>query len=137
MPGVPLQSIWTDINPIAAQAAENVFYDTQKPEALLERIITASSNEHDVVLDCFCGSGTTAAVSEKLRRRWITCDLGRFAVHTARKRLLEIPNVKPFIVQNLGKYERQQWQVAEFPANGKDRLAEQKESETAYRKVTL
>jgi len=60
------------------------------------------------------GSGTTAAVAEKLGRRWIACDLGRFAVHTTRKRLLSIPEVKPFIVQNLGKYERQLWQVAEF-----------------------
>jgi DNA modification methylase len=61
-----------------------------------------------------CGSGTTAAVAEKLNRRWITCDLGRFAIHTARKRLLSIENVKPFVVQNLGKYERQAWQAAEF-----------------------
>jgi len=114
MPGVPLQSIWTDISPIAAQASENTNYATQKPEALLERIIKASSNEGDLVLDCFCGSGTTATVAEKLERRWITCDLGRFAIHTTRKRLLSIENVKPFVVQNLGKYERQAWQAAEF-----------------------
>ena len=117
MQGVPLQSLWTDITPIAAQATENVNYSTQKPEALLERIIKASSNEGDLVLDCFCGSGTTAATAEKLGRRWITCDLGRFAVHTARKRLLAVPNVKPFVVQNLGKYERQEWQKAEFGEN--------------------
>jgi len=114
MPGVPIQSIWTDISPIAAQASENTNYATQKPEALLERIITASSNEDGLVLDCYCGSGTTAAMAEKLRRRWIACDLGRFAIHTTRKRLLSIPDVKPFIVQNLGKYERQAWQAAEF-----------------------
>ena len=66
------------------------------------------------MLDCFCGSGTTAAVAEKLGRRWITCDLGRFAIHTTRKRLLGIENVTPFIVQNLGTYERQQWMAAEF-----------------------
>jgi hypothetical protein len=71
-------------------------------------------NQHDLVLDCFCGSGTTAAVAEKLNRRWIACDLGRFAIHTTRKRLLSIENVKPFVVQNLGKYERQAWQAAEF-----------------------
>src|SRR2546428_8874 len=86
----------------------------QNTEALLERIITASSNEGDLVLDCFCGSGTTAAVAEKLGRRWITCDLGRFAIHTTRKRLLSIDSVRPFVVQNLGKYERQAWQAAEF-----------------------
>lgn len=95
-------------------SSERLGYDTQKPEALLERIINASSNEGDLVLDCFCGSGTTAATAEKLNRRWITCDLGRFAVHTTRKRLLSIENVKPFVVQNLGKYERQAWQAAEF-----------------------
>jgi len=55
-----------------------------------------------------------AAVAEKLNRRWITCDLGRFAIHTTRKRLLSIPNVRPFVVQNLGKYERQVWQATEF-----------------------
>ena len=91
-----------------------------EPEALLDRILEASSNEGDLVLDCFCGSGTTAAVAGKFARRWIACDLGRFAIHTTRKRLLGIPGVKPFIVQNLGKYERQQWQIAEFPSNGKD-----------------
>ena len=96
---------------------ERLNYPTQKPEALLERIIKASSNPGDLVLDCFCGSGTTAAVAEKLGRRWITCDLGRFAIHTARKRFLAIDNVKPFVVQNLGKYERQQWQQAEFGDN--------------------
>ena len=92
-------------------------YPTQKPEALLERIIKASSNEGDLVLDCFCGSGTTAAVAEKLNRRWLACDLGRFAIHTTRKRLLAIENVRPFVVQNLGKYERQVWQQAEFGAD--------------------
>ena len=76
-------------------------------------------------------------MAEKLGRRWITCDLGRFAIHTTRKRLLGIPGVKPFVVQNLGKYERQQWQVAEFPSNGKDRLEEQKQREAAYRKFIL
>jgi hypothetical protein len=129
-------SVWTIpiVHPIAH---ERTGYDTQKPEPLLERILEVSSDEGNLVLDCFCGSGTTAAVAEKLNRRWITCDLGRFAIHTTRKRLLDTANVKPFIVQNLGKYERQQWQVAEFPSNGKNRLEEQKERETAYRKFIL
>lgn len=113
-PGLPLQNLWEDIPPVNPMALERVNYATQKPEALLERIIKASSNESDLVLDCFCGSGTTAAVAEKLGRRWITCDLGRFAIHITRKRLLSIDNVKPFVVQNLGKYERQAWQDAEF-----------------------
>ncbi|MGA3198946.1 MAG: site-specific DNA-methyltransferase [Halobacteriota archaeon] len=135
--GQPATTIWTDVSPVNSQAAERVNYDTQKPEALLDRIIKASSNESDLVLDCFVGSGTTAVVAEKLSRRWIACDLGRFAVHTARKRLLAIPGVKPFVIQNLGKYERQAWQAAEFPSNGKDHLEEQRERETAYRRFIL
>ncbi|MHB8627234.1 MAG: DNA methyltransferase [Aggregatilineales bacterium] len=120
--GRTLQSVWSDIFPVNSQAHERVDYRTQKPETLLERIISASSNEGDLVLDCFCGSGTTAAVAEKLGRRWITCDLGRFAIHTARKRLLAIEGVKPFVVQNLGKYERQVWQKAEFGESAESRL---------------
>jgi len=112
--GVIVDNIWTEIPPVNSQAKESTGYPTQKPETLLDRIIRASSNEGDLVLDCFCGSGTTAAVAEKLNRRWIGCDLGRFAIHTTRKRLLSIENVKPFVVQNLGKYERQAWQAAEF-----------------------
>ncbi len=123
--GNPLEDIWSDIPPVNSMASERVDYATQKPEALLERILKASSKEGDLVLDCYCGSGTSAAASEKLNRRWITCDLGRFAIHTARKRFLGIDNVKPFIVQNLGKYERQQWMTAEFE-NPEDRLNQER-----------
>ena len=137
LPGVPLQDLWSDIPQLHNLAAERLGYPTQKPEVLLERVVKTSSSEGDLVLDCFCGSGTTAAVAEKLNRRWIACDLGRFAIHTTRKRLLGIPGVKPFVVQNLGKYERQAWQVAEFPSNGKDRLEEQKQREANYRKFIL
>ena len=112
--GVSVQTLWDDVGALGASAGQRVGYPTQKPEALLERIIKASSNEGDLVLDCFSGSGTTAAVAEKLGRRWIAADLGRFAVHTTRKRLLSIPDVTPFVVQNLGKYERQAWQAGEF-----------------------
>ncbi|MDI6766065.1 MAG: site-specific DNA-methyltransferase [Bacteroidota bacterium] len=112
--GVQPDNVWTDIVQVNSQATEDTRYPTQKPEALLERIMKVSSRENDLVLDCFSGSGTTAAVAEKNNRRWITCDLGRFAIHTTRKRLLQIPNVKPFVVQNLGKYERQVWQASEF-----------------------
>lgn len=135
--GYPVQNLWTDIYQINPVAAERLDYPTQKPEALLDRILKASSDEGDLVMDCFCGSGTTSAVAERLNRRWIACDLSRFAIHTTRKRLLGIPNVKPFVVQNLGKYERQAWQMAEFPANGKDHLEEQREREAAYRKFIL
>jgi len=97
-------------------SGEFLSYPTQKPQALLERVITACSNENDLVLDCFVGSGTAAVAAELSNRRWIACDLSRFAVHTTRKRLLGIPTVRPFMVQNLGKYERQAWQAAEFAA---------------------
>lgn len=110
--GVPLQDVWDDINAINSQAIERLGYDTQKPAALLERIIKSSSDEGSIVLDCFAGSGTTPAVAEKLNRRWIACDIGRFAIHTTRKRLLDIPGCKPFVVANLGRYERQVWQQA-------------------------
>ncbi len=109
-----IDNVWRMSTLQPADKTENLRYPTQKPEELLERVITASSNEGDLVLDCFCGSGTTAAVAEKLKRRWLACDLGRFAIHTARKRLLSIPGVRSFVVQNLGKYERQVWQAAEF-----------------------
>jgi adenine-specific DNA-methyltransferase len=132
MPGTPLQDLWFDIKPVQSQSAEALGYETQKPEALLERIIKLSSNEDDLVMDCFVGSGTTAAVAEKLSRRWIACDLSRFAIHTTRKRLLGIEKVKPFVIQNLGKYELQAWQAAEFssPENLRER-------EARYRKFIL
>jgi len=103
-------------------------YPTEKNETFLTEVITLASNENDLVLDCFCGSGTTAAVAEKLNRRWITCDLGRFAIHTARKRLLGIEGIKPFMVQNLGKYERQAWLETQFT---------QKEAHQKYREFIL
>ena len=110
-----LSDWWTDIKILGGpNNRERLGYETQKPGALLERVINASSNEGDLVLDCFVGSGTTAAVAEKLGRRWIAADMGRFAISTTRKRLLDIPNVKPFYVQNLGRYERQAWQSAEL-----------------------
>lgn len=111
MPGQLIQDVWTDISPLASQSVERAGYDTQKPEALLERIITASSDAGDLVADVFCGSGTTAVVAERMGRRWVACDLGRFAIHTTRKRLLNVPDCRPFDIKNLGAYERQRWQV--------------------------
>jgi adenine-specific DNA-methyltransferase len=125
---------WVDINALNPMESERVEYPTQKPEALLERIIRASSNEGDLVADFFCGSGTTGAVAERLGRRWIMSDLGRFAIHTTRKRLIESQRklhaagqpYRAFDVHNLGRYERQWWQ--------KDRL---KGAEEEHRKVVL
>lgn len=87
MPGVPLQDVWTDITPVAAQAAERLGYPTQKPESLLERIVEGSSNEGDTVLDPFCGCGTAIAVSQKLKRRWIGIDITHLAVNLIKTRL--------------------------------------------------
>jgi SAM-dependent methyltransferase len=117
--GVILDNVWTDIAPVNSQAIEDTGYDTQKPEALLERVIKASSREGGLVADFFCGSGTTIAVAEKLGRRWIGCDIGRFSIHTTRKRLLEIEKCRPFEILNLGKYERQYWQVVTFGEKNK------------------
>jgi DNA modification methylase len=122
--GMVIQDIWTDLNKIHNQSLEATGYNTQKPEALLDRIIRASSSEGDLVADFFCGSGTTLAVAEKLGRRWIGCDLGRWAVHVSRKRLLGIENCKPFEVLNLGKYERQYWQGVTFGETKNKPLAE-------------
>ena len=96
---------WTDIPGYSFSTG----YPTENSEQVLERVISASSNKKDIVADFFGGSGTTAAVAEKLDRRWIICDIGRFSIHTMRKRFLEIPTCKPFEVLNMGKYERQQW----------------------------
>jgi 16S rRNA G966 N2-methylase RsmD len=88
--GVQLQDLWLDIKLMHNLSRERLDYPTQKPEQLLERIIRASSNEDDIVLDCFAGSGTTAAVAEKLRRRWIAMDSGKLAIYTTQKRLFSL-----------------------------------------------
>ena len=90
MPGVSIQDIWTDIPPIGAQAAERLGYPTQKPLALLERIVRASSNEGDLVLDPFCGCGTTVCAAQKLGRRWIGIDITHLAVGLMRSRLRDM-----------------------------------------------
>lgn len=87
MPGMPVGNLWEDIPPINSQAQERLGYPTQKPEALLERIIKASSNEGDIVLDPFCGCGTAVVAAQKLRRRWIGIDITHLAVNLIKKRL--------------------------------------------------
>ena len=112
-----VDSVWDDIPPVNPQAKERVNFPTQKPEALLERIIKASSNEGDLVADFFCGSGTTAAVAEKLGRKWIVADLGKFGIHTTRKRMIGVQrqlkaegkDYRALEILNLGKYERQHY----------------------------
>jgi len=117
-PGVPAGDIWVGKEwVIHSQSSESLGYDTQKPEYLLKRIISTSCPENGIVADFFCGSGTTMAVAEMLGRRWIGCDLSKWAIHISRKRLLEIDNCKPFEILNLGKYERQYWQDIKFNKN--------------------
>lgn len=116
-PGKPCQSIWPDVR-MTRSGYERLNFDTQKPESLLERIVSAASNPGDLVVDFFCGSGTTGAVAERMGRRWIMVDLGRFAIHTSRKRLIDVQRelhgsgkpYRAFDVFNLGRYERQWWQ---------------------------
>ncbi len=115
--GEVVQNLWDDISIAGPQSDERLDYPTQKPEALLERIIKASSNEGDLIADFFCGSGTTLAVAEKLNRKWIGSDLGKFAIHTTRKRMIgvqrqlkkEDKSWRAFEILNLGKYERQHY----------------------------
>ena len=97
-----------------ANKAEWVHYETQKPVDLIERILDLASDPGDLILDCFCGSGSSLVAAERNGRRWIGCDLGRFAIHTTRKRLLDIPDCKPFEILNLGQYERKYWQGVTF-----------------------
>lgn len=113
--GVRCKDVWSDIR--STQGSEFIGYPTQKPEKLLERIIKSSSNKDDIVLDFFAGSGTTAAVAEKLGRKWICSDLGKFSIHTCRKRMISIQrelkknneNWRAFEILNLGKYQRQHY----------------------------
>lgn len=104
--GQPLSDWWDNISPLKSHFNESVGYATQKPEALLERIIKASSNEGDLVCDFFGGSGTTAAVAERLKRRWITTDIGKPATLVMRKRFID-QEVKPFFYQSIGDYQKE------------------------------
>lgn len=104
--GIAMDDSWNDISEVNSMAKENVGYATQKTEALLERIIKASSNEGDLVCDFFGGSGTTAAVAEKLGRRWITCDIGKPASLVMRKRFID-QEVNPFLYQSIGDYQKE------------------------------
>jgi DNA modification methylase len=124
--------VWVDIHPLQGNSIENVFYPTQKPEKLIERIIKGSSRTGDIICDFFIGSGTTAAVAEKLGRKWICSDLGKFGIHTTRKRLINIQrelkkdgkDYRAFEILNLGKYQREH-----FIYDGKNERDELKQQE--------
>lgn len=130
--------VW-DIGVINGMAVERLEYPTQKPEELLEKIIKASSNEGDLVVDFFCGSGTTLAVAEKLGRKWIGSDLGKFGIHTTRKRMIGVQrelkkegkNFRAFEILNVGRYERENFLATnnDLRAEEKSKQAERKEKE--------
>lgn len=121
--GRKINDLWNDVNLLSSNSKESVGYPTQKPESLLERIIKMSSNEGNIVCDFFVGSGTTASVCEKLNRKWICTDLGKFSIHTTRKRMIGVQremkkegkDYRPFELLNLGKYQREH-----FIFDGKD-----------------
>ena len=139
--GKAVQTIWDYKDP-GDRAAD---YATQKPEDLLERIIKASSNEGDLVADFFCGSGTTAAVAERLGRKWIACDLGKFGIHTTRKRLIQVQRelkaggkpFRAFEVLNLGRYERQAYLNVGTRLTGKKKAEALARKEREFRELIL
>lgn len=114
--GQPVDSVW-DMKGLDPKSSEKVGYPTQKPEDFLYRILQSTTRDGDLIADFFCGSGTTAAVAEKLGRKWITTDLGKFAIHTTRKRMIGVQrqlkdegkSYRAFEILNLGKYERQHY----------------------------
>jgi adenine-specific DNA-methyltransferase len=143
--GVYISDFWDDIDVINSMADEYQGYNTQKPETLLERILRASSNEGDLVADFFCGSGTTAAVAEKLGRKWIATDLGKFGIHTTRKRLIQVQRelkasgkrFRAFEVLNLGRYERQAYLNVSGRLSGKKKEEALAKKEAEFRELIL
>ncbi len=134
-----------DIPSLNNQAIERLGYPTQKPEALLERIIKSSSRPGDIVVDTFSGSGTTAAVAEKLDRKWIVSDLGKFAVHTTRKRMIAVQrelktkgqDYRAFEILNLGKYERQHFVGVNPNLRDQEKQAQLEAKEAAFLDLIL
>lgn len=141
---LPCNDWWSDIF-VIQDHSERVGYPTQKPEALLERIIKASSNEGDLIADFFCGSGTLPAVAEKLGRKWIATDLGKFAIHTTRKRLLGVQRqlkkegkpYRAFEVLNLGRYERQHFVGVNENLREEEKQKQLAAKETAFLELIL
>lgn len=129
----------------AYTAQEKVGYPTQKPEKLLERIIKAASNKGDIVCDFFCGSGTTLAVAEKLDRKWIGSDLGKFGIHTTRKRMIGVQrelknsgqNYRAFEILNLGKYERQHYIGVNPNLRDEEKQKQLEQKEADFNKLIL
>jgi DNA modification methylase len=136
--GKAVTDVW-DISDLNVMASDKMDYPTQKPKELLERVIEASSNEGDLVADFFCGSGTTLSVAEKLGRKWIGTDLGKFGIHTSRKRMVGVQrelkkagkDFRAFEILNIGKYERESFLTTndDLRAEEKAKQAERKEKD--------
>lgn len=136
---------WADIYRIQGNGLEKVDYPTQKPESLLERIIKASSNEGDLIADFFCGSGTTLSVAEKLGRKWIGTDLGKFSIHTTRKRMIGVQrelkkdgkDFRAFEILNIGKYEREKFLGTNENLREEERRIQKENKEKEFIKLIL
>lgn len=143
--GKTASDVWMDIPSYQPKPSEKTGYNTQKPDDLVARIIAASSNEGDLVADFFCGSGTTAAVAEKLGRKWIAADLGKFAIHTTRKRLIGVQrelkqagaDFRAFEVLNLGRYERQAYLNVGGRLTGAQKALVIAQKESEFRELIL
>ena len=142
--GAPMRDVW-EVNHVLGANPENVSYPTQKPEALVERMVLAASNPGDLIADFFIGSGTTAAVAEKHGRKWIATDLGKFGIHTTRKRLIGVQrelkaaekDFRAFEVLNLGRYERQAYLNLGGRLSADQRAAALAEKEREFRDLIL
>ncbi len=153
--GEPVSTVWKDIKQIYADPraykanqgdySEILDYPTQKPEALIERIIKFSSKEGDLVADFFCGSGTTLAVAEKLNRRWIGSDLGKFSIHTSRKRLVGVQrelkksgkDFRAFEILNVGRYERENFLAINDDLRAEEKVKQAEKKEKDFVKLIL
>jgi len=143
--GKRLEDWWSDIFTADRKRDQLVGYPTQKPEELAERIILASSNEGALVADFFCGSGTTLAVAEKLGRKWIGSDLGRFSIHTTRKRLIGVQrelkkagkDFRAFEILNIGKYEREKFLGVNEDLREEEKRIQRENKENEFVKLIL
>ena len=142
--GAVIGSSWY-IKKVDPKSPENIDYPTQKSEALLRRIIEASSSEGDIVADFFCGSGTTLAVAEKLSRKWIGSDLGRFSIHTTRKRMIGVQrglkkagkDFRAFEILNIGKYEREKFLTVNENLREEEKRIQRENKEKEFIKLIL
>ncbi len=143
--GKQVDNLWADIGNMNRNKNEGVDYPTQKPEELLQRIIVASTRKDDLVADFFCGSGTTLAVSEKLGRKWIGTDLGKFGIHTSRKRLIGIQrelkkegkDFRAFEILNVGRYERQNFLDTNNDLRAEEKLKQAEKKEKKFIQLIL